>query len=85
MTGASFTALSRLNLAAGAVFEVEEGSGANFHADNMTLADATAQLKLATGVSLEIGAATLHGNAMQAGTYSADGANGTRRAAARWS
>ena len=81
VTGASFTALSRLNVSAGAVFEVEEGSGANFHADNMTLADATAQLKLATGVSLEIDAATLHGNALQAGTYSADGANGTRRAA----
>ena len=81
VTGASFTALSRLNVSAGAVFEVEEGSGANFHADSMTLADATAQLKLATGVSLEIDAASLQGKALPAGTYSADGANGTRRAA----
>ena len=81
VTGASFTALSRLDVAAGAVFEVEEGSGANFHADSMTLADATAQLKLATGVSLEIDAATLQGKALPAGTYSADGANDTRRAA----
>ena len=81
VTGASFTALSRLDVAAGAVFDVEEGSGANFHADSMTLADATAQLKLATGVSLEIDAATLQGKALPAGTYSADGANDTRRAA----
>ena len=81
VTGASFTALANLNVAAGAVFEVEEGSGANFHADNMALADATAQLKLATGVSLNIGAATLNGKALPHGTYTADGANGTRRAA----
>ena len=81
VTGASFTALGTLNVAAGAVFEVEEGSGANFHADALTLADATAQLKLGAGVALEMGAGTLNGNALPRGTYSADGADGTRMAA----
>ena len=81
VTGASFTALANLNVAAGATLEVEEGSGGSFHADNMALADATAQLKLGTGVSLEMGAATLKGSALPHGTYSSDGTNGTRRAA----
>ena len=81
VTGASFTALSKLTISAGATFEVEEGAGANFHADNMALANATAKVKVGTGVSLEMGAATLNGNALPRGTYSSDGANDTRRAA----
>ena len=81
VTGASFTALKLLSVAAGAIFEVEEGSGGSFHADSMSLGDATAQLKLGTGVSLDIGAGSLKGSALPHGTYSADGANDTRRAA----
>ena len=81
VTGASFTALSKLTISAGATFEVEEGAGANFHADNMALANATAKVKVGTGVSLEMSAATLNGNALPRGTYSSDGANDTRRAA----
>jgi len=80
VTGASFTALSTLNVAAGAVFEVEEGSGASFHADTLTLADATSHLNLGEGVSLAIGSGTLNGSALPRGTYSQDGANDTRRA-----
>ena len=81
VTGASFTALSKLTISAGATFEVEEGAGANFHADNMALANATAKVKVGTGVSLEMSAATLNGNALPRGTYTSDGANDTRRAA----
>ena len=81
VTGASFTALSKLTISAGATFEVEEGAGANFHADNMALANATAKVKVGTGVSLEMGAATLNGNALPRGTYTSDGGNDTRRAA----
>ena len=81
VTGASFTALSKLTISAGATFEVEEGAGADFHADNMALANATAKVKVGTGVSLEMSAATLNGNALPRGTYSSDGANDTRRAA----
>ena len=81
VTGASFTALSKLTISAGATFEVEEGAGALFHADNMALANATAKVKVGTGVSLEMSAATLNGNALPRGTYTSDGANDTRRAA----
>ena len=80
VTGASFTALTKLIISAGATFEVEEGAGANFHANTLTLANATAKVKVGTGVSLEMGAATLNGNALPHGTYTADGANDTRRA-----
>ena len=81
VTGASFTALSKLTISAGATFEVEEGAGALFHADTLALANATAKVKVGTGVSLEMSAATLNGNALPRGTYSSDGANDTRRAA----
>ena len=80
VTGASFTALSKLDVAAGATFDVEEGSGANFHADALTLGNATAKLKLGTGVTLTMGTATLNGNPLPHGTYTADGADGTRTA-----
>ena len=60
---------------------MEEGSGANFHADALTLGNATAKLNLGTDVTLTMGTATLNGNPLPHGTYTADGANGTRTAA----
>ena len=81
VTGASFTALSRLNVAAGAVFQVDAGAGTDFHADALTLGDATAKVVVGENVSLEMGAAVLNGAALSPGTYTADGANGTRTAA----
>ena len=47
----------------------------------MALDNATAKVKVGTGVSLEMSAATLNGNALPRGTYTSDGANDTRRAA----
>jgi autotransporter-associated beta strand protein len=81
VTGASFTSLSRLNVAAGATFEVAAGSGANFHADALKLEDATAKLRLGTAVELTMGAATLDGIPLLHGTYTADGADDTHQAA----
>ena len=81
VTGASFTALSEVSVANEAVFEVEEGAGANFTAKTLTLGGAEAKLKLGAGVALAFDAATLAGTALAAKTYSATGANGTQKVA----
>ena len=79
--GASMTNLTEVSVAQAAVFEVEEGAGANFKAKALTLAGAEAKLKLGAGVALAFDAATLAGTALAAKTYSATGANGTQRVA----
>ena len=77
--GASFTALAELAVSDGAVFEVDADSGANFHAEALTLGG-TAKLKLAAGVALNVTAASLAGSALAPGTYAADGAAGKKAA-----
>ncbi len=72
--GASFTALTSLKVGAAGVFDVETGSGANFHAETLDLYTGST-LKLASGVTLTVGAAALDGLPIMAGTYaSAEGA-----------
>ena len=80
VTGATFTALSELAVADGAVVDVEAGSGADFRADSLALGAATARLNLAEGVLLTFNAATLAGAALPPGVYSAGGEDGTRTA-----
>jgi len=81
VTGASFTALSELAVSAGAVFEVEAGSGADFHATGLTLGDATAQLNLGAGVTVAVTSATLKGKALSPGTYAAEAGENVKKAA----
>ncbi|MDO5320123.1 MAG: hypothetical protein Q4G65_15970 [bacterium] len=78
--GASFTALSELAVSEGAVLDVDAASGADFHAEALTLGGPTAKLKLATGVVLNVTAASLAGSALAPGTYAADAAAGKKAA-----
>ena len=80
VTGASFTKLGLLSVSAGATFRVDEGAGASFHADSLVLGDRTAVVSVGEGVSLAMTAATLDGTALSPATYTADGANGTKKA-----
>ena len=77
--GASFTALAELAVSDDAVFEVDAASGANFHAEALTLGG-TAKLKLASGVTLNVTAASLAGVALAPGEYSSDGSIGRKAA-----
>ncbi|MDO5317239.1 MAG: hypothetical protein Q4G65_01305 [bacterium] len=79
--GASFTSLSELAVSGGAKVQVATASGADFHADVLTLSDATAALDLAEGVLLEFTGATLAGAALPPGTYAAEPGVGERQAA----
>ena len=80
VTGASFTKLGLLSVSAGATFRVDAGAGAAFHADSLVLGDNTAVVSVGEGVSLVMTAATLGGTALSPATYTADGANGTKKA-----
>ena len=81
VTGASFTAISELSVAAGAVFEVESGSGANFHGTVLALGGTKSKIKVPAGVTLAFDSASISGTAMSPGTYSADEGAGMRKAA----
>lgn len=75
VTGASFTALSGLKVGADGIFEVEAGSGANFRAETLDLYTGS-KLKLASGVTLTVGAAALDALPVKAGTYTGSGMEG---------
>ena len=75
VTGASFTALSGLKVGAEGIFEVESGSGANFRAETLDVYTGS-KLKLASGVTLTVGAAALDALPVKAGTYTGSGAEG---------
>jgi len=81
VTGASFTALESLSVSAGAEFRVEADSGSGFFAKTLALGDGTAKVYAAEGVTLTFTSGTLSGAPLKQGTYTADGANGTRTAA----
>ncbi len=80
VAGASFTALSELNVAAGAVFAVEPGSGADLRAESLVLDSAAAQIHLPAGVTLATTRATVSGAALSPGTYAAEAGDGVRKA-----
>lgn len=75
VTGASFTALSGLKVGADGVFEVEAGSGANFRAETLDVYTGS-KLKLASGVTITVGAAAINALPVMAGTYTGSGAEG---------
>ena len=75
VTGASFTALSGLKVGADGIFEVEAGSGANFRAETLDVYTGS-KLKLASGVTITVGAAALNALPVMAGTYTGSGAEG---------
>ncbi len=81
VTGASFTALGSLSVSAGAEFRVESASGSGFSAKTLTLGGDTAKVYAEEGVTLAFASGTLGGAPLKQGTYTADGADGTRTAA----
>ena len=78
--GASFTALTSLKVDAAGVFEVEAGSGANFRAETLDVYTSS-KLKLASGVTLTVGAVALNALPVKAGTYGSADGEGVKRAA----
>ncbi len=68
--GASFTALSRLDVAAGAQFVVETGAGGGFQVRTATLA-AGAKIVVGKGVILTFGVVTFDGAALAPGFHTA--------------
>ena len=81
VTGASFTALESLSVGSGATFAVEDGSGANFRAGTLTLANDSV-LAVSNGVTLTFHDGSLGGLALPSGRFTATGAPGTQ--AASW-
>ena len=79
--GASFTALSTLQVDKGAVLDVAAVPSQAFKAQNAVLGDATSKIRLVEGASLEFNAASLGGSALKPGLYTADGRDGSRTAA----
>ena len=79
--GASMTSLSSLSVGATGALEVEQGSGASFHAETVDLVSGC-KLKLGEGVVLRFGAATLDTLPLVAGTYAATAGEGVK--AATW-
>jgi len=69
--GATFTQLSKLQVAPGATFEVKAGAGSAFRAANLVLEDATAALVVDDAL-LSFDAATRAGVAIPAGFYTQD-------------
>ena len=80
--GASFTALAEVQLAAGATFEVVDEPSVAFHSAVLTMADATAKIKVGEGVNITFTTGTLVGKALKPGVYSAAG--GEDRRTATW-
>lgn len=68
--GASFTALSRLDVAAGAKLVVEAGAGGGFQARTATL-ESGARVQVGKGTILTFGAATFDGTALAPGFHAA--------------
>lgn len=68
--GASFTALSRLDVAAGAQLVVEAGAGGGFQAKAATL-ESGAKVQVGKGAILTFGAATVAGTALAPGFHTA--------------
>lgn len=79
VTGASFTALGELSIAADAVFQVDEGAGAGFKTAQLTM-NGTTPLTLGNGVTLTATAALLNGVALPPGTYAAEASGDVKRA-----
>lgn len=71
VSGATFTALSRLSIATDCAFEVARGAGVGFHAARLDLADATARLSVDFGV-MAFDKVFLDGEELSAGVYTAE-------------
>ncbi len=80
VTGASFTALAELQVAAGATFEVADAPSVAFSTSVLTLSDATAKVKVGENVNIAFTTGTLAGKALKPGVYSAVGGEGLRTA-----
>ena len=69
VSGASFTSLSNVYVAAGAKFKVEKGAGSRFHSTLLGLEDATAEIHAGEDVVLSFTSVEMGGVAVGPGVY----------------
>lgn len=79
--GASFSSLSEISVADGAVFEVADDAGAGLHSETLVVGGASARVKLGDGVVLAVNTATFAGRALSPGHYAAEEGAGVKQVA----